>query len=192
MLPSRGSDLAAPRGRSQHRSTFLHRETLISPSESPRKAQEHVLRYNAHMHRARSTGPWPTCKTARTSKDPLYTIVRSRSTSLETAPSPLGQGAACSPRSPPDLHLPYLPWYLPRCPAPAFLCFAWVPDSRLSCHTCLWLQPRCLRTEDKDRLRCQARSWCGNGTERHSQFDTGYVDSRSSQPHDQPGPQQPE
>lgn len=53
MLPSRGSDLAAPRGRSQPKSTFLHPETLISPSESPRKAQQHVLRY---MHACTEPG----------------------------------------------------------------------------------------------------------------------------------------
>lgn len=39
------SDLAALGGKSQHRSTPLHRRTLIPPGESPQRAQKLVLRY---------------------------------------------------------------------------------------------------------------------------------------------------
>lgn len=66
-----GNDLAAPGGESQHRSTPMRRGTLISPSESPMRAQGHVLRYMGTCTgpgAARSTGPGQLARRARTSK----------------------------------------------------------------------------------------------------------------------------
>lgn len=176
MLPSRGSDLAAPRGRSQPKSTFLHPETLISPSESPRKAQQHVLRY---MHACTEPGALGPGQLARRRARP-----RTRSIQLFGA----SQQAWKQHHPHWGRELPALPdppricichtflgaLRLPLCVSPGYLT-AWVlrhcPSFLPVLSLLPWLQHRCLRTQVENRLR--PRIWCGNGSERYS-----YVDSR--------------
>lgn len=108
MSPAGGSDPVEQGGKSQRRGTILRRETLIERSESPQEAQKHVPRY---MHTC--TGPGALALAdlqdqqgparaarGRARPGPAVYKCRSKSTTLETAPSPEGQGTACSSRSP--------------------------------------------------------------------------------------------
>lgn len=164
------------------------------------------------MHRARSGQehwPWPSLQDeqgpARAASScahvqgPAEHNCRRKSTTLETAPSLERQGAACSSRSPPDLHLPYLARCLPFLSGLG----ARVPGYRLlrNCPSLLpllpWLQPGACRQEttrhsSKDRRGTALRyGTVRNGTERHSQSGTATPRRLSSQPRHQKRPRSP-
>lgn len=193
MSPAGGSDLAEQGGKTQRRSTILPHETLISPSESPRKAEKHVPRY---MHTC--TGPGALAlanlqdqqgpaRAARGRARPGPAVYKCRSeqvNNLGNSAIPRGAGDCLLVQIPPDLHLPYLPWCLS-----CLFCFA--PGTLVLCNCppflplLLWLQPESLRTEDDTTWQKQAGTGqlsgtvrCGtvrNGTT--TSVRCGYVDS---------------
>lgn len=136
----------AARGKSQHRSSSLHRETLTCPGESPQEAQKHVLRY---MHTCTGPGalalanlqdqqgPSRAAREARGHARPGTRSIQlsEQVNNLGNGTIPTGAGSCLLSQIPPDLHLPYLPWCLPFCVSPASVP-GYSVTTRPSCLSC--------------------------------------------------------
>lgn len=182
MSPAGRSDLAARVGKTQRRSSSLRRETLISPSESPQKAQKHVPRY---MHTCTGPGalalanlqdqqgPARAARVGEHVQDPQYTIVGASQQPWKQRHPQRGRELPALP-DPPRICICHT--FLGA--LPAFLFRPGLPGTRAP-RNCppflsllLWLQPESLGTEDDTTRQKQTGTGLRNDTERYNQFST--------------------